>query len=68
VDGRHLGLGGCCQSAAGVVRRVIDHLVAGEIVLAHLGSARDGAALDAQALPSVIAAVRARGYRFVTLR
>jgi hypothetical protein len=33
----------------------------------HLGSASDGATLDSQALPRVIAAVKARGYRFVTL-
>jgi peptidoglycan/xylan/chitin deacetylase (PgdA/CDA1 family) len=60
-------MGRCCQTVNGVVRRVVDHLVPGEIVLAHLGSARDGATLDAQALPRLIAAVRARGYSFVTL-
>jgi peptidoglycan/xylan/chitin deacetylase (PgdA/CDA1 family) len=61
-------MGAARQSAAGVVRRVVDHLVPGEIVLMHLGSARDGAMLDSSALPDVIRAVRARGYRFVTLR
>jgi len=60
-------MGRCCQTTAGVVRRVVDHLVPGEIVLMHLGSARDGARLDSEALPHVIAAVRAHGYRFVTL-
>jgi peptidoglycan/xylan/chitin deacetylase (PgdA/CDA1 family) len=49
------------------VRRVVDHLVPGEIVLVHLGAARDGATLDAQALPRIISAVLRRGYRFVTL-
>jgi peptidoglycan/xylan/chitin deacetylase (PgdA/CDA1 family) len=34
----------------------------------HLGSALDGSTLDAHALPLVIRAARARGYRFVTLR
>ena len=61
-------MGSCCQSVSGVVQRVVSHLVPGEIVLMHLGSARDGATLDSNALPRVIAAVRARGYRFVTLR
>jgi len=48
----------------GIVRR----LVPGEIVLMHLGAARDRSTIDAHALPGVIRAVRARGYRFVTLR
>lgn len=60
-------MGNCCQSVGGVVRRVVSHLVPGEIVLMHLGSASDGSTLDSHALPQVIAAVRARGYRFVTL-
>jgi peptidoglycan/xylan/chitin deacetylase (PgdA/CDA1 family) len=50
------------------VRRIVEHLVPGEIVLMHLGAARDGATLDSSALPEVIRAVSARGYRFVTLR
>jgi len=33
----------------------------------HLGAAHDGATLDSHALPRVIAAVHAHGYRFVTL-
>lgn len=61
-------MGSCCQTAAGVVRRVLDHLEPGEIVLMHLGSANGGATLDTDALPAVIAALRARGYGFVTLR
>jgi peptidoglycan/xylan/chitin deacetylase (PgdA/CDA1 family) len=55
------------QSVAGAVRRVVGHLVPGEIVLLHLGSSRDHSTIDTKALPRVIAAVRARGYRFVTL-
>jgi peptidoglycan/xylan/chitin deacetylase (PgdA/CDA1 family) len=61
-------MGAAHQSASGVVRRVVEHLVPGEIVLMHLGAARDGATLDSSALPEVIRAVSARGYRFVTLR
>ena len=60
-------LGGCCQTTAGVIRRVLANLMPGEIVLMHLGSARDGTRLDAEALPALIAAIRARGYRFTTL-
>jgi peptidoglycan/xylan/chitin deacetylase (PgdA/CDA1 family) len=55
------------QSVAGARRRVIEHLVPGEIVLMHLGSSRDHSTIDSDALPGVIRAVRARGYRFVTL-
>jgi peptidoglycan/xylan/chitin deacetylase (PgdA/CDA1 family) len=55
------------QSAGSVVRRVADHLEPGAIVLMHVGVARDGSLLDADALPRVISLVRARGYRFVTL-
>jgi peptidoglycan/xylan/chitin deacetylase (PgdA/CDA1 family) len=61
-------MGAARQSAAGVVQRVVDHLVPGAIVLMHLGAARDGATLDSSALPEVIRAVSARGYRFVPLR
>jgi peptidoglycan/xylan/chitin deacetylase (PgdA/CDA1 family) len=40
----------------------------GEIVLMHLGSNPDDAStLDADALPTIIAELRAHGYRFVTL-
>jgi peptidoglycan/xylan/chitin deacetylase (PgdA/CDA1 family) len=55
------------QSVAGARRRVLENLVPGEIVLMHLGSSRDHSTIDAEALPGVIRAVRARGYRFVTL-
>jgi peptidoglycan/xylan/chitin deacetylase (PgdA/CDA1 family) len=55
------------QTVGGVVRRVMQDLVPGEIVLMHLGSARDRSTLDSHALPEVIRLVRARGYRFVTL-
>jgi peptidoglycan/xylan/chitin deacetylase (PgdA/CDA1 family) len=55
------------QSVSGAVRRVVDQLVPGEIVLMHLGSSRDHSTIDAKALPTVIRMVRARGYRFVTL-
>jgi peptidoglycan/xylan/chitin deacetylase (PgdA/CDA1 family) len=56
------------QSVPGAVRRVLDDLVPGEIVLMHLGSARDRSTIDSEALPAVIRLVRARGYRFVTLK
>jgi len=55
------------QSVGGAVRRVMQHLVPGEIVLMHLGSSRDHSTIDSNALPKVIRLVRARGYRFVTL-
>jgi peptidoglycan/xylan/chitin deacetylase (PgdA/CDA1 family) len=55
------------QSFAGAARRVTQHLVPGEIVLMHLGSARDHSTIDSKALPRVIRLVRTRGYRFVTL-
>jgi peptidoglycan/xylan/chitin deacetylase (PgdA/CDA1 family) len=55
------------QSVPGAVRRVMDNLVPGEIVLMHLGSSRDHSTIDSKALPRVIQLVRARGYRFVTL-
>jgi len=55
------------QSVGSVVRRVADHLEPGAIVLMHVGVARDGSLLDAEALPRVISLARARGYRFVAL-
>jgi peptidoglycan/xylan/chitin deacetylase (PgdA/CDA1 family) len=55
------------QSVAGAVRRVVDKLVPGEIVLMHLGASRDHSTIDSEALPIVIRKLRARGYRFVTL-
>jgi peptidoglycan/xylan/chitin deacetylase (PgdA/CDA1 family) len=61
-------MGRSVQTPAGAERRVLGQLVPGEIVLMHLGSARDGGTIDTQALPSIIHAIRARGYRFVTLK
>jgi peptidoglycan/xylan/chitin deacetylase (PgdA/CDA1 family) len=54
------------------VQRVIDRVLAGlqpgEIVLMHVGShPTDRSMLDAAALPSIIDAIRARGYGFVTM-
>jgi peptidoglycan/xylan/chitin deacetylase (PgdA/CDA1 family) len=60
-------MGTSSQSVPGAVRRVLDNLVPGEIVLLHVGSSRDSSTIDTKALPSIIRAVRARGYRFVTL-
>jgi peptidoglycan/xylan/chitin deacetylase (PgdA/CDA1 family) len=60
-------MGRSSQTVSGVVRRVVNGLVPGQIVMMHLGSARDRSILDTSALPGVIRAVRARGYRFVTL-
>jgi len=55
------------QSVESVRARVLAELRPGAIVLMHVGAAPDGSSLDADALPSVIAAVRARGYRLVDL-
>ena len=60
-------MGESSQSVPGAIRRVLGHLVPGEIVLMHVGSARDRSTIDTKALPAVIRDVRARGYRFVTL-
>ncbi len=60
-------MGRSSQTVPGVVRKVVRHLVPGQIVMMHLGSARDRSTIDGDALPTVIRAVRARGYRFVTL-
>jgi peptidoglycan/xylan/chitin deacetylase (PgdA/CDA1 family) len=60
-------MGAAQQTASGARRRVLTQLVPGEIVLMHLGSSRDHSTIDSTALPGVIRAVRARGYRFVTL-
>jgi peptidoglycan/xylan/chitin deacetylase (PgdA/CDA1 family) len=60
-------MGASSQSVAGAIHRVIAHLVPGEIVMMHLGSSGDRSTIDARALSGVILAVRARGYRFVTL-
>jgi peptidoglycan/xylan/chitin deacetylase (PgdA/CDA1 family) len=55
------------RSAESVRARVLAALRPGAIVLMHVGAAPDGSTLDADALPAVIAAVQARGYRLVGL-
>ena len=51
-----------------IVNRVLGSLQPGEIVLMHCGSNPDDhSTLDANALPAVISALRARGYSFVTV-
>ena len=56
------------ESVDDVVARVVAGLQPGEIVLMHVGSnPDDGSTLDADALPRIIEALRARGYGFVTL-
>ncbi len=60
------GVGG--QSVNTVVARVLAGLRPGAIILMHLGAASDASTLDADALPRIIAELRARGYGFITLR
>jgi peptidoglycan/xylan/chitin deacetylase (PgdA/CDA1 family) len=56
------------QSVGSIVHRVLDNLRPGGIVLMHVGSnPDDGSTLDADALPLVIAELRARGYTFATV-
>ena len=55
------------QSTGSVFSRVIARLQPGEIVLMHVGSSPDHSTLDADTLGRIIRAIRARGYRFVTL-
>ena len=56
------------QSVASVYSRALDHLQPGEIILMHVGAnPHDHSTLDADALPQVIDAIRARGYQFATL-
>jgi len=59
-------MGGAHQSPAGAVRRVVENLRPGAIILMHVGSAGDAdhSTIDAHALPGVIDAVRSRGYTF----
>ena len=55
-------------TAQTVVDRVLAGARSGEIVMMHVGANPDDATtLDADALPSVIAQLKARGYGFVTL-
>lgn len=53
---------------ADLVRRVLQRLQAGAIVLMHLGRAPDGTTFDADALPALVTAIRAHGYQLVTLQ
>ncbi len=56
------------QSVDSVVRRVLSTARPGQIVLMHVGAhPEDHSTLDADALPRVIAGLRAKGYGFVTL-
>jgi peptidoglycan/xylan/chitin deacetylase (PgdA/CDA1 family) len=56
------------QSVASVTARALDHLQPGEIILMHVGAnPTDHSTLDADALPGIISAIRARRYKFVTL-
>jgi peptidoglycan/xylan/chitin deacetylase (PgdA/CDA1 family) len=56
------------QTPATVVRRTLGAAQPGEIVLMHVGAnPDDGTILDAEALPEVIAGLRAAGYGFVTV-
>jgi peptidoglycan/xylan/chitin deacetylase (PgdA/CDA1 family) len=56
------------QSVTSVVSRVVAAAQPGEIVLMHVGAhPTDHSTLDADALPRVISALRARGYTFTTL-
>jgi peptidoglycan/xylan/chitin deacetylase (PgdA/CDA1 family) len=56
------------QSASSVLARVLAGLTPGEIVLMHVGSnPTDHTTLDADALRSVVEAVRARGYALTTV-
>lgn len=60
--------GRAAGTAADVTRRVVTALSPGEIVLMHVGAnPDDGTTYDADALPQVIAAVRAAGYGFTTV-
>ena len=56
------------QSVESVLQRVLGQLRPGGIVLMHVGSnPDDGSTLDADALPRVIAELRARGYSFTSI-
>jgi peptidoglycan/xylan/chitin deacetylase (PgdA/CDA1 family) len=57
------------RSAQSVVAKVLGSLQPGEIVLMHVGShPTDHSTLDADALPTIISELRARGYGFTTVR
>jgi peptidoglycan/xylan/chitin deacetylase (PgdA/CDA1 family) len=56
------------QSVAGVVQRALSATRPGGIILMHAGSnPHDGSMLDADALGTIVRAVRRRGYGFTTL-
>jgi peptidoglycan/xylan/chitin deacetylase (PgdA/CDA1 family) len=56
------------QSLGSVTSHALAHLEPGEIILMHVGAnPQDHSTLDADALPGIIQAIRARGYRFVAL-
>jgi peptidoglycan/xylan/chitin deacetylase (PgdA/CDA1 family) len=56
------------QSVRSVVSRALSRMGPGEIILMHVGATpSDHSTLDADALPTIIHAIRARGYRLVTL-
>jgi peptidoglycan/xylan/chitin deacetylase (PgdA/CDA1 family) len=56
------------QSVQSALARALAHLEPGEIILMHVGAnPGDHSTLDADALPRIISAIRARGYRFVAL-
>jgi peptidoglycan/xylan/chitin deacetylase (PgdA/CDA1 family) len=62
-EGRSLG-----QTVHSVVSRALHHLEPGEIILMHVGATpADHSTLDADALPTIIKAIRARGYACVIL-
>jgi peptidoglycan-N-acetylglucosamine deacetylase len=54
-------------TTSSIVRRVLDELQPGEIVLMHVGASPDGSTPDANALAHVIRAIRAHGYTFTTV-
>jgi peptidoglycan/xylan/chitin deacetylase (PgdA/CDA1 family) len=61
-----LGWMGAAQRGR-AVPHILANLEPGAILLVHVGAARDGSTVDADVLPTLIRAIRARGYRFVTL-
>ncbi|MFD8549675.1 polysaccharide deacetylase family protein [Streptomyces sp. NPDC059649] len=63
-----MGLGGG-MSVDGAVRRALDALGPGAILQMHVGDREGGTdVIDAQALPRILDAIAARGYRVVDLR
>jgi peptidoglycan/xylan/chitin deacetylase (PgdA/CDA1 family) len=56
------------QSVSSAISRVMSHAGPGEIVLMHCGASPDHSTIDADALPTVIANLKAQGYGFATLQ